>query len=1041
MKTFFSFQVLIFFQLLVLNGFTIKPQNEEALKAKGPLDQVLEITYPLTASELVPSVASLEWEFPDSASGLQYRVQVFNNSGEIYHEETTSENWMQVDGFDVGEQYFWRVRAEREGQAGNWSSFGAFVSSALDSYMAIEDASIGVPLEGRIPVLLVHGWNPNGKPASPSGAMWSNIRNFIKEDPVLNSKFKPYLVKYWSNAVTISELAAQFRDVLEQNGMHEQKVIILAHSMGGLVSRSMMNEYTFQKGRFSGQKCGELVKLLITLGTPHHGSPMANGPARDAKVPFLLKIYISLVESIAFDEVKYNEINRSNLHWDNYDSFLDYKKYPDERNEWLENLNTIRDFDRRLICYMASLEGKLFLSPQNTQEEFLTAAYLQEASLGYKNDGIVPIQSGSYAGHIMRKIRHFKGYNHSEINMGKTGESALFDSLKIDMLPFMPLLVEQPATSPLYLKGGSAFDIKWKAPADVEKVNLLYSLNNGKDYLPIANNIQANLGQYPWAVPMINSDSVLIKIENSSDTFETALAPVFVSVYHNDLVVGKPNSNVYCVWKTENPIDFSLTGIGRKLKISYHDLRNNKIKTVVDNLSVSPGNNTFAWNIDSTYSPSDSARLIFELLDMAERFGDSTPYYWSSGIFTLFGDPKITVSLAHDSIADEFGVSGKKLTIASLSQLEWKSEGEISHLSFFVCDSLKNKLFKLGSSHLSPQFTAKGQYSWKAPELHGDSFYLLAEAGPDSQFVSARGYNLHPFRINCYPEVTSPKNGEVLSSLLPCIQKGNTMKPDSSQLVIEASDGFSTHYTIKENQFCLPNTLADELSPGKAYRMIIWDYYQDKSSYGLMLSFTTRASKPLPFGMVYPTTGEVVNDSLVNISWNRSIGAMEYSMEVIYRHDTLAFFPHLAKTDTVAIANLGDWWHRDSLFVTITAKNEFGAQALHSYFFNSFKADTPYFEYDPHSSFQLNCYPNPMESTIHILFTLPGTQKNTRVELSVFNALGQKVADLFEKEMPGGTHFFDWDNGSATHKKIGPGVYFLRMGVGKKYEAKRLIIK
>ncbi len=1041
MKTFFSFLVLIFFNLQVLNGFTNNPENEKLLKEEGTLERAVKITYPLTGSELVPSVASLEWQLPDSSVGFQFRVQVFDKTGGICYEKTTTENWLQVNGFNEGEQYSWRVRAEKDGLAGNWSSFGSFVSSALDSYMAIEDASYGVPLEGRIPVLMVHGWNPNGKPASPSGSMWSNIRDFINGDPLLYHNFKPYLVKYWSNAVPINELAAQFRDALEQNGMHEQKVIILAHSMGGLVSRSMMSEYTFQDGRFSGQKCGDLVKLLITLGTPHHGSPMANGPARDAKVPFLQKIYIALVESIAFDQVKYNEVNRSNLHWDNYDSFLDYKKYSEERNEWLENLNTIRDFDKRMICYMASLDGKLFLSPEGTEEEFLTAAYLQEASLGYKNDGIVPIQSGSFAGHNLRKIRHFKGYNHSEINMGKTGESALFDSLKIDISPYMPLLVEQPVTTPLYLKGGSEYEIKWRAPADVDKLNLLYSLNKGIDFLPIAQNVEARSGLYRWAVPMINADSVLIKLENSSDTYETALAPVFVSIYNNHLTVEKPNPSEYFVWKSNNVIEFQLTGIGRKLKISYNDLQNNTMQTVVENLAVQPGRNTFIWPIDSTWTPSDSARLTFELLDMAERFGDTTPYRWNSEIFTLFGDPKITVNYAHDSIADEFGIIGKKLTIASLSTFDWKSEGEIGHLSFFICDSLKNKVLQLGSSSMSPRFTASGQYQWKVPELHGDSFFLLAEAGPDSQFVTAKGYNQYPFRINCYPEVSSPKNGEVLSSLLPCIQKGSTLKPDSSLLIIEGSDDFSNHYILKKNQFCLPNTLYDELSPGKVYNMKIWDYYQEKSSYGLQLTFSTKASKPLPFGIIFPATGEIVNDSMVNITWNRSLGAKEYSMEVKYRHDILASFPNLSKTDTSAITNLGEWWHRDSIFVYITAKNEFGTQALKSYFFNSFKADTPYFEYDPHSSFQLNCYPNPMGSTTHILFTLPAVQTRTRVELSVFNATGQKIFDLFEKELTGGTHIFDWDNGSSVQKRVGPGVYFLRLSAGKKHETKRLIVR
>jgi hypothetical protein len=101
--------------------------------------------------------------------------------------------------------------------------------------------------------------------------------------------------------------------------------------MGGLVSRSFMNEYKYTSGKYIDKKCGENVRLLITLGTPHHGSPMANGPARDNEVDFMMKLTLSTVESMAFKDVKYNEVNRSDLRWDNYDNLLDYNKYPGEK--------------------------------------------------------------------------------------------------------------------------------------------------------------------------------------------------------------------------------------------------------------------------------------------------------------------------------------------------------------------------------------------------------------------------------------------------------------------------------------------------------------------------------------------------------------------------------------------------------------------------------------------------------------------------------------------------------------------------------------
>jgi hypothetical protein len=53
-------------------------------------------------------------------------------------------------------------------------------------------------------------------------------------------------------------------------GFNGKKVVILAHSFGGLVARSMMVNY------FQGHLGSDNVAMLVTFATPHHGSPGAN---------------------------------------------------------------------------------------------------------------------------------------------------------------------------------------------------------------------------------------------------------------------------------------------------------------------------------------------------------------------------------------------------------------------------------------------------------------------------------------------------------------------------------------------------------------------------------------------------------------------------------------------------------------------------------------------------------------------------------------------------------------------------------------------
>jgi pimeloyl-ACP methyl ester carboxylesterase len=70
----------------------------------------------------------------------------------------------------------------------------------------------------------------------------------------------------------ISDNGKQFAELLESLVSLTDKKLeinILAHSMGGLVSRS-----AFHVAENSGHKWPELLKKLVFLGTPHHGAPL-----------------------------------------------------------------------------------------------------------------------------------------------------------------------------------------------------------------------------------------------------------------------------------------------------------------------------------------------------------------------------------------------------------------------------------------------------------------------------------------------------------------------------------------------------------------------------------------------------------------------------------------------------------------------------------------------------------------------------------------------------------------------------------------------
>ncbi|MDD9304422.1 MAG: acetyltransferase [Desulfobacter sp.] len=122
----------------------------------------------------------------------------------------------------------------------------------------------GSHLMGKGPiVILVHGLDEPGR-------IWSNLA------PVLDEKGYGVLFMSYPNDQNVAASARFFFDCLKKYPFKDQKMIhVIAHSMGGLVSREMLThpeiDYFFEseKGRLPR------VKNLILVGTPNHGSELA----------------------------------------------------------------------------------------------------------------------------------------------------------------------------------------------------------------------------------------------------------------------------------------------------------------------------------------------------------------------------------------------------------------------------------------------------------------------------------------------------------------------------------------------------------------------------------------------------------------------------------------------------------------------------------------------------------------------------------------------------------------------------------------------
>jgi pimeloyl-ACP methyl ester carboxylesterase len=119
------------------------------------------------------------------------------------------------------------------------------------------------PLGDRTAVLLVHGLRGEYYPYF----RWGKVAKRFSNDKVFSKSYKLYFVRYDSIA-PFSQTMPQIREQLAKlyEATNKKPIRVLALSMGGnLAFEAMQDKDTDDK-----------VSLLMTLGTPFHGSPLFN---------------------------------------------------------------------------------------------------------------------------------------------------------------------------------------------------------------------------------------------------------------------------------------------------------------------------------------------------------------------------------------------------------------------------------------------------------------------------------------------------------------------------------------------------------------------------------------------------------------------------------------------------------------------------------------------------------------------------------------------------------------------------------------------
>lgn len=232
------------------------------------------------------------------------------------------------------------------------------------------------------------------------------------EKPAPPAKSTLFVAPYdWrkSNSETAKTIADKIDEAVALHG-GDAEISLISHSMGGLISR-----FYLESGEFSARPGFSKIRRLLTLGTPHRGSPLALTAAlgkekrlflsaaqvkelcSDTRFPSLYELLPPPGEPFAWDERAGAEYAQIDIYKDDVATGLKLVK---------ANLDSVRTFHSKLDLNKCPKNVRYFFFV-GTRQTTISSVRLRQLTAGYEvrrtefedaGDGTVPSWSGTITG-------------------------------------------------------------------------------------------------------------------------------------------------------------------------------------------------------------------------------------------------------------------------------------------------------------------------------------------------------------------------------------------------------------------------------------------------------------------------------------------------------------------------------------------------------------------------------------------------------------------------------------------------------------------
>ncbi|MCB1193407.1 MAG: alpha/beta hydrolase [Leptospiraceae bacterium] len=277
-------------------------------------------------------------------------------------------------------------------------------------------------------VVLIHGWDYEEKASDPITSHDQKVANILETwqtalgyyDLNISSvqdNYDFYTFTY-RTANSVEFNGKNFIKHLNSAFTKDDKVILLAHSMGGLVSRTAV---------YDSANTNDIIDYVVSLGTPYYGSPFSSSAYQESS-------------GIIGDLAKFltgTDGGKSLAHTNTGDGQISISG---ASNDFLDSLNSQTGKDSIFYPYAGKLSSCSNAKSGTIFSQGCTA--LQSGTPQFtESDGIVPVNSAQMSNKVTSNVTYKTDFDHSMLSFTIPSDTTLASQFfseviaKIDTLP------------------------------------------------------------------------------------------------------------------------------------------------------------------------------------------------------------------------------------------------------------------------------------------------------------------------------------------------------------------------------------------------------------------------------------------------------------------------------------------------------------------------------------------------------------------------------------------------------------------------------